>query len=191
MPGWEMRTRRRLDALIVGMHPVRVNKAESGTRPSTESKARAGSSTSIRSPTTSRWRSSVARRRPVPPGQSKHKEVRYFDILAGTTNHEAQLARIGRRPPCPAGPRTGPTFALRATAGKGIVAVHRSPGVSVMPGKRPRTRRRSQRRPPPSGALRRRSNRANRVISPQASEEDEDDRAPKEYSPARPSSPRR
>ena len=64
-----------------------------GTRPSTASRARAGSSACIASPSTSRWRSSAARRCVlVPPGESKQKDVRYLDIHEDDQLDEAQFA---------------------------------------------------------------------------------------------------
>ena len=44
--------------------------------------------------------------RPLPPGASKHKEVRYFDIYETPSSTRRRWRRgSGRRPPCPAGPR--------------------------------------------------------------------------------------
>jgi len=51
----------------------------------------AGSLASIASTSTSRWLSSAALR-PVPPGESKQKDVRYLDIHEDDQVDEAQLA---------------------------------------------------------------------------------------------------
>jgi hypothetical protein len=61
MPDWKSDIGRRLDALIVRTVPT-CTRQSSGTRRSTDSRARAGSSASIASRSMSRWLSSAARR---------------------------------------------------------------------------------------------------------------------------------
>ena len=75
MPGWKRDVGRRLDALIVRSRPRRVQGREVELAASTASRARAGSSASIASRSTSRWLSSAARRCvPFPPASpSKRK----------------------------------------------------------------------------------------------------------------------
>jgi hypothetical protein len=58
----------------------------------TESRARAGSSASIASRTTSKWLSSAARRCVLSPGESRSKDTRYLDIHEDDQLYEAQLA---------------------------------------------------------------------------------------------------
>ncbi len=93
MPGWKRNVGRRLDALIVRAVPG-VRKAVKWNSPlyGVEDPGRgAGSSASIVSRSTSRWRSSAAPSlRPVPPGKSKQKDVRYLDIYEGRLGRSAR-----------------------------------------------------------------------------------------------------
>ena len=92
MPGWKRDVGRRLDALIVRTVPG-VRKAVKWNSPFTASRARAGSSASIASRSTSRWLSSAARRcvlsRPASPST---RTVRYLDIHEDDQLDEAQFA---------------------------------------------------------------------------------------------------
>ena len=69
MPGWKRDVGRRLDALIVRTVPG-VRKAVKWNSPFYGSRARAGSSASIASRSTSRWLSSAARRCVLSPPAS-------------------------------------------------------------------------------------------------------------------------
>jgi hypothetical protein len=67
--------------------------------------------------------------RPLPPGESQQKEVRYLDIHEDDPLDEKQMATwIRRRPPCPAGSRKrrqpGPGLVSAST---GILASRPSP----------------------------------------------------------------
>ena len=112
MPGWKRDVGRRLDALIVRTVPG-VRKAVKWNSPFYGVEGQG-------------WFLSFhcftkyvkvaffrgASLRPVPPGESKQKEVRYLDIHEDDQLDEEQLARgSGRRPPSPAG-----TADPRATA---------------------------------------------------------------------------
>jgi hypothetical protein len=58
-------------------------------------RARVGSSACIASRTTSKWLSSAARHCPLPPGKSKHTQVRYLDIHEANAC-EREVARRAR-----------------------------------------------------------------------------------------------
>ena len=88
MPGWKRNVGRRLDALIVRTVCARRS---NGTRRCTESRARAGSSASIASRTTSKWLFSAARRCVLSPRPSQSKDSRYLDIHEDDQLDEAQL----------------------------------------------------------------------------------------------------
>ena len=93
MPGWKRDVGRRLDALIVRTVPG-VRKAVKWNSPLLrQSRARAGSSASIASRSTSRWLSSAARRCVLsPPASPSSKDTRYLDIHEDDQLDEAQLA---------------------------------------------------------------------------------------------------
>ena len=105
MPGWKRDIGRRLDALIVRTVP-NVRKAVKWNSPfyGVEGQGKAGSSAFIAS------RNYVkvaffrgASLRPVPPGKSKQKDMRYLDIHEDDQLDEAQLAAwVKQASHCPA-----------------------------------------------------------------------------------------
>ena len=93
MPGWKRDAGRRLDALIVRTAPT-VKKAVKWNSPfyGIEGKGWFLSfHTFTRYVKVTFFRGTALR--PVPPGASKHKEVRYFDIREGEPLDEAQMAK--------------------------------------------------------------------------------------------------
>ena len=104
MPGWKRDLGRRLDALIVRTVPgvrkaVRWNSPIYGVE---------GQGWFLNFHTFTRYVKVAFFRgtslRPVPPGESKHKEVRYLDIREDDRSTRRRWRRgSGRRPPCPAG----------------------------------------------------------------------------------------
>jgi len=85
MPGWKSDVGRRLDALIVRTVPG-VRKRSNGTRRCTGWRAKAGSSASIASRTTSRWLSSAARRCVLFPLASPRARKRATSTSMRTTS---------------------------------------------------------------------------------------------------------
>jgi len=92
MPGWKRDVGRRLDALIVGTVPG-VHKAVKWNSPFYGIEGQ-GWFLSFHCFTTyvkvAFFRGTSLR--PLPPGESKHKDVRYLDIHEGDQRDEAQLA---------------------------------------------------------------------------------------------------
>ena len=92
MPGWKRDVGRRLDALIVGTVPG-VHKAVKWNSPFYGIEGQ-GWFLSFHCFTTyvkvAFFRGTSLR--PLPPGESKHKDVRYLDIPEGDQRDEAQLA---------------------------------------------------------------------------------------------------
>jgi hypothetical protein len=93
MPGWKSAVGRRLDAFIVRSVP-KVRKAVKWNSPFYGVEGR-GWFVSFHTYTkyikVAFFRG--ASLRPLPPGASKHKDVRYLDIREGERLHEAQLAK--------------------------------------------------------------------------------------------------
>jgi hypothetical protein len=96
MPGWKSAVGRRLDALIVCTVPG-VRKAVKWNSPFYGSPWRQGQGWFLSFHCFTRYVKVTFFRgtslRPVPPGESKHKEVRYLDIHEHNPLDEAQFAR--------------------------------------------------------------------------------------------------
>jgi hypothetical protein len=107
MPGWKREVGRRLDSLIVRTVPG-VDKAVKWNSP-------------FYGVTGQGWFLSFhtftnyvkvtffcgASLRPLPPGQSKHKDVRHLDLHKTSLTRHSWRHGSGKRPRCPAGPRRG------------------------------------------------------------------------------------
>ena len=95
MPGWKREVGRRLDALIVSPSPA-CARPSNGTRPSTASRAQEGDTWFLSFHCFTKYVKVAFFRgtslRPVPPGKSKRKDVRYLDIHEDDKLDEAQLA---------------------------------------------------------------------------------------------------
>ena len=105
MPGWKRDVGRRLDALIVRTVPERAQGREVELALLWQSRARAGSSASIASRSTSRWLSSAARRCVLSPPASPSTRKCATSTSTRTTQLDEELWRagFGRRRRCPAG----------------------------------------------------------------------------------------
>jgi hypothetical protein len=94
MPGWKRDVGRRLDALIVRTVPARARQSN-GPRPSMASRARAGSSASIASRSTSRWLSSAARRCVLSRPASPRARTRATSTFMRTTSSTKLNSPLG------------------------------------------------------------------------------------------------